>query len=63
MFLLNYEKCFQNVRNDKNLTKSKRTEKLNNVAGIFFHIGTVGSSIPVTTFTLVRFVPDKRAKY
>lgn len=36
---------------------------LNNVAGIFFHKGTVGSIFPVTKFTLVWLDPDKRAKY
>jgi len=46
-----------------NLTNSKRTEMLNNVAGIFFQRGTVGSTFPVTMFTLVWLDPAKRAKY
>lgn len=36
-----------------NLTNNNRMEMLNNVAGIFFHKGTVGSTFPVTRFTLV----------
>jgi len=46
-----------------NLTNSKRTEMLNNVAGIFFQRGTVGSIFPVIMFTLVWLDPDNRAKY